>query len=288
MTEEQLSRALEFCKLAEERQKIYIKKKAGEPKPWTEDKIFQSSRFCNVFREQDKTSVFIKTNIIDKYRDDPNNWKRIIIARFFSRLDTLQDLEEHGEMESVETMLKGIERRRQLSLPVHTHSFFVGRASPDHPTYLRPFNLVKKLEMSGDSKVFKGSSLEKAYLTLREYSWNGSFMSYQYVCDLAYDEQYLLNATDHDTFIAFGPGSQRGMNRILTGEPYWDTDVDFVSFCVELLSLWRQYVTDTVKEDAHEDMKRFYNLHLCNVQHWLCEYDKYKRGGSSKRRYEGI
>ena len=63
MTEEQLSRALEFCKLAEERQKIYIKKKAGEPKPWTEDKIFQSSRFCNVFREQDKTSVLSRLTL---------------------------------------------------------------------------------------------------------------------------------------------------------------------------------------------------------------------------------
>ena len=49
----------EMMKFAYERQQIFKKKEAGLPWPWSEDPTFQKYKFCNVFRDQDKTTRWI-------------------------------------------------------------------------------------------------------------------------------------------------------------------------------------------------------------------------------------
>jgi hypothetical protein len=46
-----------LCYFVRERHNIYLRRKAGKPKPWTEDPILQRNYFCNVYRELDKTTV---------------------------------------------------------------------------------------------------------------------------------------------------------------------------------------------------------------------------------------
>lgn len=43
-----------FFDWCRERERIRVKRDAGEPAPWTEDPIFRQGRFLNVFREDDK------------------------------------------------------------------------------------------------------------------------------------------------------------------------------------------------------------------------------------------
>ena len=40
-----------FFDWCRERERIRVKRDAGEPAPWTEDPIFRQGRFLNVFRE---------------------------------------------------------------------------------------------------------------------------------------------------------------------------------------------------------------------------------------------
>jgi hypothetical protein len=44
----------------QERHRIYLEKAAGAPPPWTTDEIMQTYRFCNVFRELDKVTVWVR------------------------------------------------------------------------------------------------------------------------------------------------------------------------------------------------------------------------------------
>ncbi|MCG7944832.1 MAG: putative DNA base hypermodification protein [Candidatus Thiodiazotropha taylori] len=44
---------------SEERQNIYLRRKSNKPQPWTDDKTLQTYKFCNVFRDQDRTTEFI-------------------------------------------------------------------------------------------------------------------------------------------------------------------------------------------------------------------------------------
>lgn len=52
-------------KFATERMKIWEKKYINQPPPYTEDKILQTYRFCNIYRELDKQTIQIHTILKD-------------------------------------------------------------------------------------------------------------------------------------------------------------------------------------------------------------------------------
>jgi hypothetical protein len=52
----------ELFAFMKERHAIWERKVAGQPKPWTQDPILQSYRFCNVYRELDTVTVWINNN----------------------------------------------------------------------------------------------------------------------------------------------------------------------------------------------------------------------------------
>ncbi len=63
----------------------------------TRDPILQQYRFCNVFRELDRVTCWIRYNIRRRYADHPNLWLMLAIARTINWPDTLQYLMEyHG------------------------------------------------------------------------------------------------------------------------------------------------------------------------------------------------
>lgn len=262
---------------------MYEKKERGEPKPWTSDPILRDWFFCNVFRQDDKTSVWIKKYVIDAYENDPDNWKRIIVARFFSRLDSLEDIRKIEGLNTIEDIRRGIIRRVITERPVHTQGFLVGPGSNAQRIHKwdQPFLLCRDLEQDSELvDAFASKSLKNTWTALYGRYGVGSFLAYQYVCDFAYSAQYLLNANDHDTWTAPGPGSRRGMNRVLTGTASKSIDKsEWLESAIRILAYWKARAPSA---------PAFAHLKLCNVQHWLCEFDKYERGGSAKRRYNGV
>jgi len=48
--------ANQFFSYIAKRADILLRKEAGEPKPWTDDPILQTYKFCNVYRADDRTS----------------------------------------------------------------------------------------------------------------------------------------------------------------------------------------------------------------------------------------
>ena len=58
-----------FLYWVKERLQIYYSKESNEPKPWTKDTILQQYKFCNVHREHDTVTKWIKYNWRDKYPD---------------------------------------------------------------------------------------------------------------------------------------------------------------------------------------------------------------------------
>ena len=52
-----------------ERQAIYINKVSGAEFPWTDDEILQTYSFCNVFRELDTVTIWLRENWRERYGD---------------------------------------------------------------------------------------------------------------------------------------------------------------------------------------------------------------------------
>ena len=61
-----------FFNYINERHQIYLRRENGLHPPWTEDKILKTYSFCNVFRELDTVTEWIRKNWREPYFDHPN------------------------------------------------------------------------------------------------------------------------------------------------------------------------------------------------------------------------
>ena len=72
-----------------ERESIRLKKLQGLPKPWTNDKILSSFRFCNVRRLDDKVSDWLLLNWYQPFFNHKNMVIAAVLARHFNQPSTL-------------------------------------------------------------------------------------------------------------------------------------------------------------------------------------------------------
>ena len=76
------------------RHNIYLKKQADKPRPWTDDWVLDTFRFCNVYRELDTVTEWVAANIRKPFADSPHLWWMLAAARQINWPGTLQALIE--------------------------------------------------------------------------------------------------------------------------------------------------------------------------------------------------
>jgi nuclear transport factor 2 (NTF2) superfamily protein len=85
-----------YCYWQRERESIRIKKESGDvPGPWTDDKILQDFKFCQVFREDDRTTRWFRSHIRENLRNDEDVLMATIIFRWFNLIETGRTLIEN-------------------------------------------------------------------------------------------------------------------------------------------------------------------------------------------------
>ncbi len=303
-----------FFKTAFLRHQIYVLKELGIAKPWTNNKIFQTNYFCNVFRYLDKTSVWIIKNAIEPNEGNPELWKTIIMCRYISRIDTLQKLKDEdcliGNQQKAFFVLREMQGKKEK---IFTNAFIVNSKVPggwtDKVTYL--FTLIRQINQlfysDPDMFFIKCQRMKKMYSYFLTLPGVATFMAYQYTVDFTYSKRYLYMSVDKSSWVSLGLGAVRGMNRLISGEVTRKSILNPTMEATELLAEWEIYVfnyrmdwIDKTQKIVNEKFKGrpipnvrpmfnyFSELDLRDVQTWLCEYDKYCRGGSKKRKYPGI
>ncbi len=76
-----------------EREAIRLRKAAGvSQREWTADPILKTYRFCNVRREDDRVTAWIKKYVRTPYAGNPNLWFMLAIARQINWPDTIAEL----------------------------------------------------------------------------------------------------------------------------------------------------------------------------------------------------
>ena len=281
MSEENIKR---FFDLARERENVRKLKEAGAPKPWSNDPVFQTEYFCNVFREDDKTTRWFRENVRDELKDNPTEALAAITAfRWFNKIETGELIKEFllydWNTERAREKLKDVR-------PVVTGAYII--KTPDGMNKLDGVlwcidRFIEKIHGRDFQEILAGrASMEEACAQLKTSPYLGNFMAWQ-VCSDARQTCLLRNARDVDTWAQAGPGSTRGIGRVFYNNP------DHFSYggknCEkEVLSLM---------QDLHyrsKDTKSWEGRPLAtiDVSHWLCEVDKYIRcteGGRMKRKY---
>lgn len=274
-----------FLYWVRERQQILLKRQAGFPKPWTDDEVLQSYSFTNVQREDDRVTRWFKDNVRDRLRNDPIIVFATIAFRWFNLpTPTGEYLNSHGYLEDWNTpkVIAGLTAFKDRGLKVFTGAFNISNSGSSDPKINRVCKAYIEPVWEARSFIYNQmihGTMSHSFDTLRRYPGLGGsgFMAGQVVCDLAYTH-ILQDAPDWRTWCTWGPGSKRGMNRVL------GNSVD----CPVSQQRWKQHLDNL---QALISQRLGMKLHARDVQNCLCEADKYFRAlegdGRMKRRYPG-
>ncbi len=258
-----------FMAFVIERHRIYESRLRGDPgPPWTKDDILACWKFCNVYRELDRVTQWIRINWREPHKDDPDLWFAMVVARFINWPDTLKELGypvpwHQGWFRSV------MFSRKSKRNKVWTGAYMV-RAGPDEGQDKAEYyaDIFTYLWNARDLlRPRKEDTLNSWHMQLCMYEGLGSFMAAQIVADMKY-VQPLLSATDWETFAASGPGSRRGLNRVLGHH---------IS-CKWTEEDWRLELTRLRHRTAPRFLAAGMHVpHAQDLQNCLCEFDKYER-----------
>lgn len=272
-----------FFAFERERYNILLRRRAGQPYPWTDDEVLGQFYFCNVFREDDRTTAWFRENLRGPLADSPKVLLATVAFRWFNRVETGERLKSmllSGRWNS-ERALKAIHRHPAVH-PSITGAYMVHspRGYPKDEGLCRAIDGFRK-EMSWKNLV--GLSLQDAHGMLKHVKYLGGFTAYEIVTDLRWTS--FLNPTDRNSWCHVGPGATRGLGRMIGGDPsifVQDRDQEeMIGQCMLLL----QYALSNGELWPY-DWPRW---ELREVEHGLCEFDKYLRAvnfdGRMKRRY---
>lgn len=212
-----------------EREAIRIRKDKGLPQPWTDDAILAKYRFCNVRREDDRVTVWIRKHIREPFTDHPNLWFMLAIARWINWPDTLRELIGGRDLNSwpgvagfdLHALRDALARIEQRGEQVYNAAYTInapakkGASKIDHVAQ----TVLGEVWRNRDrvARVVDGAqmpaTLRAVHAELMRYPGWGEFMAYQVVVDLRFT-RYLRDAEDVSTWTAAGPGTIRGLNRV--------------------------------------------------------------------------
>lgn len=261
---------------------------------FTRDPILQQYRFCNVFRELDRVTAWIRYNIRRPYAHHPNLWLMLAIARYINWPETLQRLMEYegawpkyaddAQEFSPERLGAALDYLKGELDKLYTGAYMIrAESNPKAEWYSWTKQqyiariVIGRLWETRDrwAKLLAGGDFPGEPVYLQEVwqyfqsphfiGW-GPFMAYQVVVDMRHT-RLLGNAPDIDTWAALGPGSRRGLNR-LAGRP------------LDYPLTQEQGLQEMRAIHAEQDSRRapwVPHIELSDIQNALCETDKYLR-----------
>jgi hypothetical protein len=278
-----------------EREAIRIKKEQEHLKPWSNDLVFQTTYFCNVNRENDKVTKWIRENWTPQKLGLDTYEYAMVLARFLNWPPTLDCLTDHnGDVcilpEQVESTITNLAK---LGFKVWGNAYVITSHGMRMPkaTYLcqhllpdvyRALPALKAAGAVGTCAAMAGA--------LQRITGIGSFLAGQIVADLKNTVGHpLYAAPDKFSFVVPGPGSIRGLAWYHYGNANQMSERTF------------QVHFDKLRDEVNGWGRFAYNgeveIEFCQIdsqdlQNCLCEFDKYCRvkfgTGRSKRQYQGV
>lgn len=278
----------EYFYTARERYYILLRKRAAESRPWTDDDIFQDWFFCNVFREDDKATTWIRERIRGINKNDPGVLWQMVAARVFNRISTLEILVNEGLFSSADAWDRDRAEELLKDKAPWTGAAYCVRTPWGMDKLRGCLKLIDNAIEDNDrliSLIEPGvTTLEEVWSLLEKGECFGPFMAYEVVTDLRHT--YLLeNAPDIMSWASPGPGACLGLSR-LVGER------------VSYGNAARRAAAVLCMQDilTHSNNPCYWpgpwpRWEMRTVEHWLCEHAKWCKvryeGKRMKRKYDG-
>lgn len=275
-------RTKELFDFMRERHSIYVKKESGVPKPWTNDPVLRAYRFCNVYRELDTQTKWIYDCWGKPNKNDKDYWFACVVFRLTNWSETANAI-GYPVPWKPRRFIAAIQARKNLGLKVYSGAYTISTNGVSQEKHLYLVDQLNKMwENKEHLRYRKGECLSDFYDRLRSCNAMGSFLAAQVVADMKFCGE-ARNAKDWWTFVAPGPGSLRGLNRVMRN----DKD-----------KTWKDNAWHSALQSLHTEINiliKKYDLPKLSaqdLQNCLCEFDKIERvrlaEGRPRSTYQGI
>jgi hypothetical protein len=253
----------------------------------TDDPILQQYRFCNVFRELDRVTVWIRENIREPFAEHEHLWFMLAAARFINWPETLNEMINHRDGSwpadpnfTLDAMTRTMEQRKRRGDKVETGAYMIrAESDPKKPWYSWPKQryiaeivLGRPWRDRATAQFFfaqRQRSLRETWEAMKgpaDWVGWGPFMAGQVVADLRHT-RYLRDAPDVGLWAPLGPGSMRGLNR-LAGRSLKQA-IGQAQGLAEMLA---------IRDEVNASTALYVPpIELHDIQNCLCEVDKYLR-----------
>lgn len=254
-----------------ERHSIYLKRDAEDPWPWTNDPILQEYKFTNVFRQLDRVTQ-AWTSYYQEHVDAPYTeiFRNLMVFRMFNWPLTYAALGGWRKRPlHPDKMKAGLHQRRDNGEQVFTGAYIItnnGLRQSKIDLVCDAIEVANKRAASLILSIRKVNTLEHATKQLSTLPMVGSFIAYELVTDLRHTT-VLYKAHDIMTWANPGPGAKRGLNRIF-GRPVKHNLNTYQA--IDEMQQLLELANDLVE-------KHVPTLEMRDIEHSLCEFDKYMR-----------
>ena len=303
-------RTADFFAYAREREEVRLRKVHAikydlDQRDLTTNPILREWSFCNVDREDDRTTVWFREHVRSQVPEEQILFATVAF-RWFNRISTgrvLAGLDKHDKpvrenLFADWSMYMARDRLAEHAKPPYVTGAYIIKTPDGMPKQdgviwcIEQFRHGNKKGIPLDHVEFShklilesgAHTLEGVWNILRQFPYLGDFMAYEVVTDL-YNTPLLDRAPDIMTWANPGPGAARGLCRLL------DVPLDDLNRgSLKDRAYMMQQMRDLLSASQHSENwpKDWKPWDMRTVEHTLCEFDKYERvaqGGRLKRRY---
>lgn len=243
-----------------EREAMRLRREKGVAAPWTTDPTMANVRYCNVHREDDKVTRYIRSSTVYSGADIPV-W-RVVLARMVNRISTLQALipsASKGDLPGVKATMKHF---RDGGTVIWGNAYTISTCGKS----------MDKVDYVVDHVVDAFKQVEEPDYTSLQDTFNqltcvdgfGSFLAAQVIADLKNIPCHPLNrAPDWHTWSTHGPGSLKGLSA------YFGRNITAGQYQAAIKQCYDETIPHVNSYVGH--------LHMQDFQNCLCEFSKYMR-----------
>jgi hypothetical protein len=222
------------------------------------------------------SQYLIRHVIYDRKWRDEDVFLRILIFKFFNRVETWELLEGAGIRLTAahinfKNLCEVLDDEMQSGRRIYSSAYIMPPSSNKRPPRFKHRSHLALIErMHRDRLVLRIRScttMQAAYQALREYPLMGPFLAYQLLTDLNYSD--VTNFSEME-FTVPGPGARSGIRKCFPDLGHM-TETDVI-----------RYVTDRQELEFRSRGLDFITLggralQLVDLQNLFCEIDKYAR-----------
>lgn len=260
-------------------------KEAGKPRPWTDDRVIQGTRFCCVRRMDDRVSKWLLENWYITGVPKKQQLCNAGMARLVNWPNTLEvmakaKLNKKWNRDTAIEVLNNIKSTKGGK--VFTGAYIInGMAGQDKIT-----TVVNQFEqMYAHPELVNNTSMEMTHSNLQTLSGIGSFIGGQIVADLRH--VWAGTWDDRDSWAPLGPGSRRGIAWLVG----WDGITDLPALRQSEFNAYMRVLREEFEVNVSSIMNDR-RLEQHDIQNVLCETDKYLRlkfgTGRAKNKFAGV